>query len=248
MRLKCLKTGNNKSISVNEDYDLIEESETRYTLINDNGVQKNYAKNLFRVIAERPARPVPPPTPVIPVINELNITTAVVKENDTFGFTVSCPFIGRNVFNYDSRQIVNFSRIAASCGVFSFLGLNNIVNHLLAMKENFTNYLRQHTTAFTLNPEINIDETFRDIYVSIIQDIIASFQGNQGNRCAVFIMSTTTNVFNELPVFRDVLNELSSSVITANNPNSGNRISTWTFVVNEDDATVINNNHVEVQG
>jgi hypothetical protein len=41
---------------------------------------------------------------------------------------------------------------------------------------------------------------------------------------------------------------LSSSVITANNPNSGNRISTWTFVVNEDDATVINNNHVEVQG
>jgi len=247
MRLKCLKTGNNKSISANTDYDVVEESETRYTLINDNGVQKNYAKNLFRVIPERTARPVPPPAPVIPVVDELNITTAVVKGEVTFGFTISCPFIGRNVFNYDSTQIVNFARISASCGVYSFSGLNSIINHLQTMRNNFNGYLRNHNTVFTLNPEINLDETFKDIYVSIVQDIIASFQGNQGSRCAAFIMSTTTNTIEQLPDFHDVLNELSSSVITAMNPNSNNRITTWTFVVNEDDATVVNNNAVAVE-
>ena len=43
----CRKTGNTKSISVNTSYTTISETEKRYTLVNDKGIQANYCKSLF---------------------------------------------------------------------------------------------------------------------------------------------------------------------------------------------------------
>lgn len=50
MILKCINTGTNKSITEGLAYELVNETETRYSLINDKGIQKNYSKDLFEEV------------------------------------------------------------------------------------------------------------------------------------------------------------------------------------------------------
>ena len=44
MRIICENVGKNVSISVGTTYDVISETEKRYTIINDKGIEKNYCK------------------------------------------------------------------------------------------------------------------------------------------------------------------------------------------------------------
>ena len=57
MKITCKNKGANKLISVDTEYEVINESETRYTILNDSGVQKNYAKKLFDVVEEDEPEP-----------------------------------------------------------------------------------------------------------------------------------------------------------------------------------------------
>ena len=43
----CTSVGSTKSISVNTPYTILAESETKFTIVNDKGVEANYSKKLF---------------------------------------------------------------------------------------------------------------------------------------------------------------------------------------------------------
>lgn len=225
MELECTKLGNNKSISLNSKYNLINESDTRYTLVNDRGIQAYYAKNLFRVIPEAPIVPEVPP---IPVINELNIETSC---RNTLVFTINCPVINGFTFQFISKLNFRYSQTSFSCGITGLQGLGNFEANIFMAKTRFQQFITINRENFTLNLLINIDELFQDITRSLIQDIIANFQGENGNRAGLLIMSTTTHVSDLL---KDVLNELATTSTTSYNPNSGNNIIMWTFIVNEE--------------
>lgn len=225
MELECTKLGNNKSISLNSKYNLINESDTRYTLVNDRGIQANYAKNLFRIIPEAPIIPEIPP---IPVINELNIETSC---NNNLVFTINCPFTEGLNFNFTSNQNFSFGQTSFSCGITGLNGLNNFETNIFRARTRFSDFITANRENFTLNPEINIDELFQDITKSLIQDIIANFQGGNGNMAGLLIMSTTTHASDLL---KDALNELATTSTTVYNPNSNNNIIMWSFVVNEE--------------
>lgn len=224
MELRCLRRGSNKSITVGTVYELVDLSDTRFTILNDNGVQKNYAKNLFEVIPEVPV--VPPVT----IIDELNIETNVNINGADISFNVTCPFIGRNRFSYNSQGTMSWSGTAISCGIYQIQGVDALINRLQTLRTNFENYLRDHSTTFVLNNDINLDETFKDIYVSILQDLIAQFQG-AGRRCGMLLLSTTTQSVNSLENFREALTEISENVSIIVNPNSRNEIQLWTLLV-----------------
>lgn len=222
MELECTKLGNNKSISLNSKYDLINESDTRYTLVNDRGIQANYAKNLFRVIPEEPVVP-----PII-TINELNVETTCDNE---LIFTINCPFTEGLNFNFTSQRNFSFSQIVFNCGITGLNGLNNLQHDIFRAKRIFEKFIYDNNQIFVLNPEISIDELFEDIARSLIQDIIANFQGENGSRAGLLIMSTTTYLGDLL---KNALNELSTTSTTVYNPNSNHNIIMWSFVVNEE--------------
>jgi hypothetical protein len=233
MKVKCKKVGSNKSISLNNDYEVIDESDTRYAIINDRNIQMNYAKSLFDVVPEAPVVPEVPP---VEVIDELNIETSIIKDRyvddddsiDRLAIKVTCPFIGRNRFEYNSGNILTVSGMNISCGILQIEGVDSLINSLNAMKIAFNTYMRNHANVFILNEEINVDELFKDITTSLVQDIIAEFQGIDGT--AVILLSTTNDSINSSPVLKEALNEVASTVTTALNPNSGNNITLWTIL------------------
>lgn len=221
MRATCNNTGKNVSITRDREYEIISETDSRFSLINDKGIEKNYAKTLFTVIPE-----VPP----VEIINELNIETGVVLNAGNISFQVACPFIGRNRFNHNSGNIMQWQGTGISCGVYQIVNIDGFINNLASLRERFDTYMTEHSAVFVLNEDIDLDETFRDIYDSILQDLIAAFQG-EAPRCGILLLSTTTNSINSNESFRDALDEVASSKVTTLNPNSRNEINVWSLTV-----------------
>lgn len=237
MKLRCETTGSNKAISRNTEYEVVEETTERYSIINDNGVQKNYAKKLFRVIPE-----------ILPVtvIDELNIeTTATINPDGTaISFNISCSFIGRNRFNYNTDDVLFLNTTNISCGIHQISGLNNFINHNLLLKTRFENYLNEHRNTFVLNPAINLEETYKDIYTSLLQDLIAIFQGDR-IRTGVLLLSTTTGSINLNLDFKAALDEISETKVVTRNPNSNNQIQMWTLLIGENETIEDESNNRE---
>lgn len=229
-KIKCIKLGNVQALTVGELYEIINESDTRFSIINDKGIQKNYCKSLF----EKPKKEkVEKPKPQIPVVDEIDINTEIINNNNNqAGFKIDCNFNNIQNYSFQAERLINHGRITASCGVYSLDGLNNILQELDQFKENLVDFIAQNNQVFTLNPEINIDELYVEICKGVFQDLIAFFQG-AGHRCAILILSTTFNTIEDFPVVRDILNEISINTIEAHNPNSGNDIIMWNIKIDE---------------
>lgn len=226
MKIRCRQLGANKSISINREYEVIDESDNRYAILNDKGIQKNYAKSLFDVIPE-----IPP----VQIIDELNIETSFLRapNGSTLLFKVTCPFIGRNRFEFTSGNILSLFGASISCGIMQIEGVNSFISSLKQMKVQFDAYMRNHTNVFVLNEEIDLDEVFKDIYVSLMQDLLALFQ-EANNGSAMLLLSTTSHSINSLPDLKDVFEELAVTTTVAHNPNSGNEIILWNFLTGND--------------
>lgn len=220
MKLRCINTGSNKAISRTTEYDVVEDLGDKYAIINDNDVQKNYSKKLFEVVPEIP--------PVI-TIEELNITTSITNDNQAMGFTVNCPLVQGNTFNYNSGNLMTYATTSISCGIHQIFNLDGLLGHLVQLRAQFERNLTQNTTTFVLSEDIDLNETFKNIYTSLLQDLIANFQGGD-RRCGILLLSTTTNSINTNEDFRDVLNEIAENTVITTNPNSRNEIQMWTLL------------------
>ena len=122
---------------------------------------------------------------------------------------------------------------APTCGVSQIYGIDGLKNDIHTIKTAIQNYINENRENFTLTEDFNLDEVMSDITKALIQDMIGYFQGEEGDvRAGILILSTTSDSINGLPILKEALDEVSTSV-EIRNPNSGNIITMWTIVVNE---------------
>ena len=255
--ITCTSLGSVTAISIGSTYEVISESGSRYTIINDRGVQANYGKNLFSAPVEvpqgqqeaaapaprrgRPARAeqaaavgVVNAAPAPRIVSEIGVSTSATLEEDNLSFSIVFDFGNGSTSTSRATDIIESSGINASCGIQSLSGINSLNNFLTTTRESFTRYVNENSRSFTLSPDLNINELFSETTSGIVQDLISSFQGEDADRRAgLLIISTTENAFGGNHSLRTALNTVSASETSVYNPNSGNQIVTWVIPVEE---------------
>jgi hypothetical protein len=257
--ITCTSLGSVSSITVGSTYEIIAESGSRYTIINDKGVQANYGKLLFSAPVEQPVvveQPVALPeqrarrgaprgpraaraaaagviAPAPRLVESIEVNTSASYDDDsTINFSVDFNFGEGFSTRHNTGSIIEYRGINASCGIQSISGINSLSGHVISSRDVFERYVAAHTNDFTLSPGINVDELFAEVSKGLIQDLIASFQGEEAElRAGLIVVSTTEDAFANNPSFRSVLDEVSDASTSVMNPNSRNQIVTWMIPV-----------------
>lgn len=255
--ITCKKLGSVVSITVGNVYAIIAETEDRYTIVNDKGVQANYGKNLFNDPIDVPEQDNPafgpgnaaprrgvgrPRRPraeqaaaarVIPTIDAIEVHTSAEQEQNMINFKVKFMFMEGFTFEHPIRNQVSSNGITASCGIQSLSGLNDLNRSISMMRDAFMQYVRDHQADFALSRDIDIDNLFEEIPVALIQDLVASYQGDDAEvKAGILILSTTVEDIRPYPATRRALDRIDPNNIAVHNPNSGNEIIMWNVAVN----------------
>ena len=237
----CTKTGNTKSISVESSYTVISETEKRYTLVNDKGIQANYCKSLFREESDatetpdRPARaprvaavPVAPAPVAVPntQINEVDVTVSVNYDDEENEFNVSLVATTESGFRHENSIILEETSTSISCGIFQLTSLDHLCNTITLFKEQIFTQLNnlQNTDVNVSQDDINT----ADILESVINELVENAEDT-----GLLLLSTNTNSVLTTPAYREVLDRMSATTVETLNPNSGNRIKLWTLQITE---------------
>ena len=237
----CRKTGNTKSISVNTSYTTISETEKRYTLVNDKGIQANYCKSLFTEEVATPTRTraprvaaVPTPAPVaVPntQINEVDVTVSVNYDDEEYDaekneVNVSLVATTESGFRHENSITLEETSTSISCGIFQLTSLDNLCNTITLFKEQIFTQLNnlQNTDVNVSQDDINT----ADILESVINELVENAED-----IGLLLLSTNTNSVLTIPTYREVLDRMSATAVETLNPNSGNRIKLWTLQITE---------------
>ena len=226
MTIICKNTGSTKLLTVSNTYNVIEETESRYAILNDRGIQKNYSKDLFSIqVPPEPARVIAPPVVVVApatiVISEITVDTSFIGTKDdedddddydedsngdydgrlTSLVTIG---IGERILRLTSSIVLDVYDSSISCGIRDIQGSQILISQLTI-----------------------------DIAEALLQDFIAKFQNDTYN---VGLLTVSTNITNNTHFneeFIGLLDGIASSKIEFQNPNSGNRCAQWPIAVNE---------------
>ena len=233
----CRKTGNTKSISVNTSYTTISETEKRYTLVNDKGIQANYCKSLFTEEVATPTRTRAPRVAAVPVapapvavpntqINEVDVTVSVNYDDEENEFDVSLVATTESGFRHENSIILEETSTSISCGIFQLTSLDNLCNTITLFKEQIFTQLNnlQNTDVNVSQDDINT----ADILESVINELVENAEDT-----GLLLLSTNTNSVLTTPAYREVLDRMSATTVETLNPNSGNRIKLWTLQITE---------------
>ena len=233
----CRKTGNTKSISVNTSYTTISETEKRYTLVNDKGIQANYCKSLFTEEVATPTRtraprvdtvPVAPPPVAVPntQINEVDVTVSVNYDDEENEFDVSLVATTESGFRHENSITLEETSTSISCGIFQLTSLDNLCNTITLFKEQIFTQLNnlQNTDVNVSQDDINT----ADILESVINELVENAEDT-----GLLLLSTNVNSAVTTSEYREVLDRMSATTVETLNPNSGNRIKLWTLQITE---------------
>ena len=233
----CRKTGNTKSISVESSYTVISETEKRYTLVNDKGIQANYCKSLFTEEVATPTRTRVPRVAAVPVapapvavpntqINEVDVTVSVNYDDEENEFDVSLVATTESGFRHENTIILKETSTSISCGIFQLTSLGNLCNTITLFKEQIFTQLNnlQNTDVNVSQDDINT----ADILESVINELVENAEDT-----GLLLLSTNVNSTLTTSEYREVLDRMSASVVETLNPNSGNRIKLWTLQITE---------------
>ena len=233
----CRKTGNTKSISVNTSYTTISETEKRYTLVNDKGIQANYCKSLFTEEVATPTRTRAPRVAAVPVaptpvavpntqINEVDVTVSVNYDDEETEFNVSLVATTESGFRHENNITLSENTTSISCGIQQLTSLDNLCNTITLFKEQIFTRLNnlQNTDVNVSQDDINT----ADILESVINELVENAEDT-----GLLLLSTNVNSTLTTSEYREVLDRMSASVVETLNPNSGNRIKLWTLQITE---------------
>ena len=257
MVIICEKVGSTKSIRVGRRYQVLSQTDNRYRIVNENNVEANYCKTLFRegretgnerraregdnnVAQVAPEVVAAPVVPVVPVVNEINVeTSAKLDENDDeedAAINLKVKFIFINDINLTCDQAYTFSvtRSDIGCGIRDISGLNMFMTFTKTIKPKLIEFiaLKARTNVFTVVEGFDIDGLIKDIYEALLQDIISKFQGDVNGIAKAGLINFSTNINNndsadEL-VF-EMFDEKADSSVEFVNPNGGNICKVWSF-------------------
>ena len=233
----CRKTGNTKSISVNTSYTTISETEKRYTLVNDKGIQANYCKSLFTEEVATPTRTRAPRVAAVPVaptpvavpntqINEVDVTVSVNYDDEENEFNVSLVATTESGFRHENNITLSEKTTSISCGIQQLTSLDNLCNTITLFKEQIFTRLNnlQNTDVNVSQDDINT----ADILESVINELVENAED-----IGLLLLSTNTNSVLTTRTYREVLDRMSTTTVETLNPNSGNRIKLWTLQITE---------------
>lgn len=248
MKIICKKQGETKLISIDSEYEVIDQNETRYTILNDRGIQKNYSKKLFEVVEEvqervvraprapRVPRQAPPvivePVVVIPAVDELVITTSAEYRDNQVRFKIQANFINNLVFEFNITALTIYGS-NISCGIKDVNGLNDFMSRFKEFLPALTAYIRQNNQNFVINDDINLEEINIEVCDSLLQDFIALFEGGDINAGLINLSTNVTdnNTLSEIVI--NSLEKIAQNTIEVRNPNSTRQIKLWTIVIGE---------------
>tara|TARA_R110000772_G_scaffold54130_1_gene123547 strand:- start:63599 stop:64198 length:600 start_codon:yes stop_codon:yes gene_type:complete len=121
MKVKCINA-KNYALTVNNEYEVLNEIDQRYVIINDKNRQVKYGTDLFEKVEEEEAIPARPPDSVETIVGTARLN------DERFTFTINET---RLSFNHNLR----ISGTDMSCGIKEVYGLNDYmdaINHTLA--------------------------------------------------------------------------------------------------------------------
>jgi hypothetical protein len=256
MTIICENTGSTKLLTVSNSYNVIEETETRYIILNDRGIQKNYSKDLFSIeipptfiaVVAAPIAVIPPP-PV--VISEITVNTSFIgtkdsdaNYNDDDNETYDGNFDGRlqslvmigigdRMIELESLVTLDVYDSSISCGIRDVQGLDSFMSFAKRATIEIERIIEGLSPVIELDSQISISQLAIDIAETLLQDFVAKFQDDTYNIGLITVSTNITNnsQFNE--EFIGLLDGIASSKIEFENPNSANRCAHWTIAVNE---------------
>jgi hypothetical protein len=229
MEIKCIDTRGYKQITLNKNYELINETENRYAILNDKGVQTNYGKALFEKVPEIVA---------LPKVTDIEIETSAVVDNEDDQAYIRPKVIFKFLLNNNEtktlvksmEEIVGYTS-TIGCGITEISGVNTMMNFINNLEKDFNGFVNDNNHIFELIKE-ELDEPvdFGAIADCILQDIISEFEGNMG------LLTFSTNINNNNVFNADVDTALTKLCFETRpveflNPNSGNICKFWSITL-----------------
>ena len=222
MKIQCINSGNNKLITKGNEYEVIAETEDRFTLLNDKGIQKNYARNLFEV-------EIIPLVKKVDIIDGLEAETSIVNSDKKQGFSILIKIKDKENYTYEEGYLLDISTSDISCGIKTVSGVDGLMNFVDNFKQDFSNYLDENIEDFKIDEDFDFDSFYKEIVDLLIDDLIEEYR----NECLFLLLSTnlTNNEFYNEDVINS-LNENSEIDLFGINPNSENDIKLWVLKCN----------------
>jgi hypothetical protein len=118
-KLKCTNPKTYK-LTLNGEYEILDQSEEMVTIVNDSGKKVNYAKSLFTAVA---ATPPPPPPP--PVRTEQDCIDSI----EIYGNDIRFVDLEENTISINAAMYLR-SNNDFSCGVVRLEGLNSLMERI----------------------------------------------------------------------------------------------------------------------
>jgi len=195
----------NYKLTQGKVYDILDEEDGYYLLVNDSNKTVRYYSDLFDDVEEAVEEIAPPPPPArteADVISSLNVTynnnrcniMYVDLNNQTINFTT------------ESITVVTSS---ISCGIYQLYNINAIMD--------------------SIDDNVNTDEDdLLELRKEIVKRVISLFIRNKRANTRWMIMSTNND--SDFEDYFDVFDSLAQTNLGwENNPNSGNEIKLWVF-------------------
>ena len=195
----------NYKLTQGKVYEILDEEDGYFLLVNDSNKTVRYYSDLFGDIEEAVEEVAPPPPPArteADVIISLNVTCNSQR------CTVIYVDLNNQIVTFQTNAI-RIDAISISCGISQMYGISNILS--------------------SIDNNVNTDEDdLLELRKEIVKRVISSLiRYNRGNT-RWMLMSTNNDVIYE--DYFEVFDSLAQTNLGwENNPNSGNDIKLWVF-------------------
>jgi hypothetical protein len=196
----------NYKLTQGKVYEILDEEDGYYLLINDSNKTVRYYSDLFEDV-ETTETVTPPPPP--PVRTEADVISSLSVVRNNYRCHVTYVDLNNQNVNFDTASI-NAIDINISCGIKQMYNINGILE--------------------TIDENISADDDdLLELKKEIFKRTISLFINMYRTAARWILMST--NYDDHFEDYYDVLNELSeeTSLEWSENPNSGNEIKLWVF-------------------
>ena len=195
----------NYKLTQGKVYEILDEEDGYYLLVNDSNKTVRYYSDLFDDVEEAVEEVAPPPPPArteADVISSLNVTCAGQR------CTVTYVDLNNQTVNFQTNTI-GISSTDISCGIRQISGINYILS--------------------SIDNNVNTDEDdLLELRKEIVKRVISLLINRNRGNTRWMLMSTNND--DSYEDYFDVFDSLAQTNLGwENNPNSGNDIKLWVF-------------------